>query len=272
MFPVPTSLSPSRVDSFLSCPLAFRFASIERLPEPPSPHTTKGSLVHRALEMLFTLPATQRTRAAADQMFDAAEAEYRQHPDFTGLGLDPAAASEFFADGRVLTHAYFDMEDPTAVHPIGIELRLEAMIGDLTIRGVIDRLELDATGQLVITDYKTGRAPSPAQQADRFAGLQFYAYMCEQVLGQRPAAVRLMYLRSGTTLTATPTGSSLRFVTNRATAVWQALDKACTSGDFRPKPSGLCSFCAFKDWCPEFGGDPALAAVEAPRKYAAIAV
>ena len=57
MFPVPTSLSPSRVESFLSCPMAFRFASIEKLPEPPSVHTTRGSLVHRALELLFTRPA-----------------------------------------------------------------------------------------------------------------------------------------------------------------------------------------------------------------------
>ena len=59
-FPVPTSLSPSRVDAFTSCPMAFRFASIEKLPEPPSPHATKGSLVHRALEVLFTLPAPER--------------------------------------------------------------------------------------------------------------------------------------------------------------------------------------------------------------------
>ena len=52
-FPVPVNLSPSRVEAFTSCPLAFRFASIEKLPEPPRPHTTKGSLVHRALELLF---------------------------------------------------------------------------------------------------------------------------------------------------------------------------------------------------------------------------
>jgi len=53
MYPVPTSLSPSRVEAFTSCPMAFRFASIERLPESPSPHTTKGSMVHRVLELLF---------------------------------------------------------------------------------------------------------------------------------------------------------------------------------------------------------------------------
>ena len=61
-FTVPTSMSPSRVEAFVSCPLAFRFASIEKLPEPPSPHATKGSLVHRALELLFTGPPAERTR------------------------------------------------------------------------------------------------------------------------------------------------------------------------------------------------------------------
>jgi putative RecB family exonuclease len=51
-FPVPVNLSPSRVEAFTSCLLAFRFASIEKLPEPPRPPTTKGSLVHRP-ELLF---------------------------------------------------------------------------------------------------------------------------------------------------------------------------------------------------------------------------
>lgn len=271
MFPVPTTLSPSRVDAFLSCPLAFRFSSIERLPEPPSPHATKGSLVHRALELLYMLPAPERTSTAADLAFDRAESEYRQHADFTGLGLDDHAATEFFADARQLTHSCFSIEDPTAVHPIGLELRLEAPIGDLTIRGIIDRLELDADGRLVITDYKTGRAPSASQAAERFAGLHFYAYMCEQVLGQRPATIRLMYLRSGKVLETSPSGSSLRFITNRATAVWRAVGAACTAGDFRPKRSGLCNFCAFQRWCPEFGGDPSLAAVEAPAAYGVLA-
>ena len=49
VLPLPTSLSPSKVASFKDCALAFRFANIDRLPEPPSPAATKGSLVHRAL-------------------------------------------------------------------------------------------------------------------------------------------------------------------------------------------------------------------------------
>ena len=87
MYPVPTSLSPSRVEAFTSCPMAFRFASIERLPESPSPHTTKGSLVHRVLELLFThpgRPAPSRLRRAASSR----PSRVRLDPEFTMLDLD----------------------------------------------------------------------------------------------------------------------------------------------------------------------------------------
>ena len=47
VFPVPTSLSPSRVSSFTSCPMQFRFSSIEKLPEPPGVATTRGTIVHQ---------------------------------------------------------------------------------------------------------------------------------------------------------------------------------------------------------------------------------
>ncbi|HWG94151.1 MAG TPA: PD-(D/E)XK nuclease family protein, partial [Mycobacteriales bacterium] len=65
--PVVGSLSPSRAGDFLTCPLLFRFRTIDRLPEPPSSAATRGTLVHAALEALFDLPAAERTpeRAAA---------------------------------------------------------------------------------------------------------------------------------------------------------------------------------------------------------------
>jgi putative RecB family exonuclease len=267
MYPVPTSLSPSRVESFLSCPMAFRFASIEKLSEPPTIHTTRGSLVHRALELLFMRPNTERTPAEAEVAFDQAEAEYRVDPDFTLLGLEHGAADAFFADARTLIDAYFAMEDPTRVRDIGLELRLEAKVGDLTLRGIIDRLELDTDGQLVVTDYKTGRSPGQHHEQSRLAGVHFYSFLCSEVLGQRPAAVRLMYLKTGEVITATPSAQSVKFLTTRTLAVWKAVEKACVSGEFKPNKGALCGSCAFQQWCPAFGGDPALAAVEAPVKF-----
>jgi putative RecB family exonuclease len=262
-FPLPTGLSPSRVDSFTTCPLAFRFSSIEKLPEAPSVATTRGSLVHRALELLFLRPTADRTAAALTADVERALEEYRTHPDLTGLGLDEAALAQFEADCRELAANYLQMEDPSTVREIGVELRLEAEIGGLSMRGIIDRLDLDDQGGLVVTDYKTGRPPFAAQQQKRLGGVHFYAVLCDAVLGVRPSAIRLMYLKTGETITATPTEQSVRFVTTRTRAVWQAIEAACTSGDFRPRQSALCSYCSFQRWCPAYGGDPERARHEA---------
>jgi putative RecB family exonuclease len=261
---VPTNLSPSRVESFLSCPLAFRFSSIEKLPDPPSVATTRGSLVHRALELLFLHPAPRRTPTALDRAVDDALAEYRELPDYTLLALDAEQAATFGRECRELAASYLRLEDPTQVRDIGLELRLEAPVGDLSLRGIIDRLDLDADGELVVTDYKTGRAPSPNWERKSLSGVHFYAFLCESVFGKRPAAIRLMYLKSGEVITATPSEQSTRFMTTRTSAVWKAVATACERDDFRPRPSALCSYCAYQRWCPEFGGDPARAAVEAP--------
>ena len=261
---VPTSLSPSRVEAFLSCPLAFRFSSIEKLPDPPTVATTRGSLVHRALELLFTLPAAERTPAALDRSLDRALLEYRDLPDYAALGLDRDQAAKFERECRSLCANYLSLEDPRTIREIGLELKLEAPVGELTLRGIIDRLELDDDGELVVTDYKTGRAPSPNWERKSLSGVHFYSFLCESVFGKRPAAIRLMYLKSGETITATPTAQSTRFLTTRTGAVWKAVATACERDDFRPRQSNLCGWCAYQRWCPEFGGDPSLAATEAP--------
>ena len=82
-YDVPTSLSPSRVESFTSCPLVFRFVNIEKIDDPPTVHTTRGSLVHRALELAFLRPAEERDTALFEAATEQAIAEYRDDPDFT---------------------------------------------------------------------------------------------------------------------------------------------------------------------------------------------
>src|SRR4051812_9696717 len=142
--PLPTSLSPSKVSSFKDCALAFRFSTIDRLPEPPSPYAIKGTLVHRALELLFcdVAPAGRTVEAAVDCL-EAAWAECLVDPEYVELGLDEDAEAEFRTDAEVLVRNYFMLEDPRRVRAIGMELRLEASLGGLSLRGIIDRLELD---------------------------------------------------------------------------------------------------------------------------------
>ena len=261
---LPTSLSPSKVASFKDCALAFRFSAIDRLPQPPSPAATKGTLVHRALELLFCEPAGRRSLETALGCLDRARAEMASDPDFVDLGLVPDAEAAFAADAETLLRRYFELEDPSEVNPIGLELRLEAQVGSLTLRGIIDRLELDADGGLVVTDYKTGKAPGIAYEQSRLGGVHFYAFLCEQVLGRRPARIQLLYLSEPVAIVAEPSDQSIRGLQQRTAAIWKAVERACERDDFRPRRSPLCEWCSFQAYCPAFGGDPARAAELVP--------
>ena len=267
----PTTLSPSRIESFLSCPLAFRFASLDGLPDPPTEATTKGSLVHRALELFMEAPRGERTPEFLDGCTETAIAEFHDGPELAWLSLDETRLAAFDNDARSLARNYLTMEDPDSIETVGLELRLEAEVGPVTLRGIIDRLERDADGRLVVSDYKTGRTPPPAYHKKSMSGVHFYALLCRERLGEAPASVRLLFVRSGEVLSAEPTEQAISFLTTRVTAVHGAIATACERDDFRPKKSALCRSCAYQRWCPEFGGDPARAAEEAPVVYAGVA-
>ncbi len=258
---VPTALSPSKLSSFTTCALQFRFANIDRIPEPPTRATSRGTLVHAALEHLFMLPPEERVPAVADSCVDVAYEAYRTDPEWTDLELDAATEAEMIAEARQLVANYFLLEDPSTVTPMGIELKLEVDVGGLKLRGIIDRLDL-VDGELVVTDYKTGRSPSDFSARSRMQGVHVYSLMCERFFGRRPIRVQLLHLAEPVAVIAEPTEQSTAALERRLHAVWCAVESACEHEDFRPRPSPLCDWCSFQQWCPSFGGDPARAAID----------
>lgn len=269
--PLPSTLSPSKIAAFKHCPLAFRFSVIDRLPEPPSPWASKGTLVHRALELLMIRPPGDRTLAAALADLDRARLELADDPEFTGLGLGEEELGAFHRDAAELVRRYFEIEDPATVRAIGLELRMSVQIGGLTLRGVIDRLELDPDGELVVTDYKTGTAPAAGFEQDRLGGVHFYSLLCQRVLGRRPARVQLVYLTKPEVLSTRPSEQSVEAMERRALALWAAVERACQRDDFRPRAGRLCEWCTFRPYCPAWGGDPARAVELRPPEAEAVA-
>jgi putative RecB family exonuclease len=255
VLPVPTSLSPSKLTAFTDCALAFRYSAIDRLPEPPSPWTVKGSLVHAALEQLFCLDGPDRTPDAADACFEQATALFRADAELAQLELEPDAEAELFDGARELVQRYFTLEDPRTVHAIGLELYLSAEVGGHVLRGIIDRLDWE-DGELVVTDYKTGRAPDVAHERARMKGVHFYSLLCESLFGQRPKRIQLLHLAEPVAIMVEPDDRSVRGLKRTVGAVWNAIERACERDDFRPNPSRLCDYCAYKPYCPAHGGDP----------------
>lgn len=204
-------------------------------------------------------PGDERTLDAALEDLARARADLQDHPDLTGLELTVDEWEAFHADAGRMVERYFELEDPRRVNPIGLELKLAAKIGKVTLRGIIDRLEIAEDGEWVVTDYKTGSVPSEQRERSRLAGVHMYALLCEQMLGRRPARVQLLYLSKPEAIIAEPSEQSVTGVARRTGAIWSAIERACATEDFRPSPGPLCNYCAFQAYCPAYGGDPLLA-------------
>src|SRR3954447_22821276 len=85
------SLSPSRAADFKTCPLLYRFRTIDRLPERKSRAAVRGTLVHAVLERLYDLPARERTPAAAHELIAPAWAQLQEaEPDVAELFAEEA--------------------------------------------------------------------------------------------------------------------------------------------------------------------------------------
>lgn len=250
---LPRTLSPSKVVAFTNCPLAFRYSQIERRPEPPSPHAVKGTLVHAALEGLFwNHPPGARTPAAAHDELDRCWVELQLDEEYVELALEPEEATAFLADARTLVDNYFSLEDPNGARAVGIELGVETVVDGMRLRGIIDRLDVDEDGNMIVVDYKTGRAPSERFERGSMGGVQTYALLCESLLGRAPAEVRLLYLRQPIAISSVASEQTIRGQRRRALAVWTAIERACDAEDFRPNVGPLCNHCHFKASCPAF--------------------
>jgi putative RecB family exonuclease len=148
------ALSPSRAADFMTCPLLYRFRVIDRLPEPPTEATARGSLVHAVLERLFDLPAGERTPAAARALLGPEwERLAADEPSLATLFPNDGERAVWYASAESIVDAYFRLEDPRRLEPSAREEYVEtALDSGLRLRGYIDRLDIAPGGQIRIVD------------------------------------------------------------------------------------------------------------------------
>jgi len=253
------ALSPSRAGDFMTCPLLYRFRTVDRLPEPFSPDAVRGTVVHRVLEDLFDLPAAERTPdRAADLLQPAWEAVLEADPEIAEMfGAEGPEIGAWLASCRDSLASYFTLEDPTRLEPAERELYVETLLDSkLLLRGFVDRLDVAPTGQIRVVDYKTGRAPRLEFEAKALFQMKFYALVLWRTRGVVPALLQLIYLGNGEVLRYAPDESDLLATERKVQALWTAIERAQQTGDWRPRRSALCGWCAHQALCPEFGGTP----------------
>ena len=253
------ALSPSRASDFMQCPLLYRFRVIDKLPQAPSAAAARGTLVHSVLERVFDLPAAGRTLDAAAAMVAPQWAALLEaEPELAELvdKDDPEALALWVKDAVALVERWFSLEDPTRLEPAERELYVETDLDGLILRGYVDRLDVAPTGEIRVVDYKTGRSPSELFEGKALFQMKFYALVLWRLHGTVPRMLQLVYLGNSEIVRYSPDEDDLRATERKLKALWQAIEHAATTGDWRPRTSRLCDWCDHRALCPAWGGTP----------------
>lgn len=250
----PLALSASRANDFRQCPLLYRFRSIDRFPEPTTEAQFKGTVVHAVFERLFDLPLAERIPSAAIDLLPTIFRELHAKEDTSVIPQEEER--RFLNDCAALIFNYYRVEDPCRFDPAGREKYVHVMLPDNTpVRGFIDRLDIAPTGEVRIVDYKTGKKPLPRYAGSVKFQMRLYSLMYWRIYGALPDQMKLIYLKTGETMISQPSIPDLIDTEKEVVDLWNRVRKCGVNGDFPTQKSKLCGWCAFQQYCPEFGGD-----------------
>lgn len=248
--PLPKYLSPSRLADFQACPRRFQHASIERIPQPASYATAKGRFVHYVFEHLYLLAPEERTIDRAREYVTPAIEAILSESVQRDIAMDDEMMARLLSETEAMITTYFAMEDPREVNHEGVELRLGVTVDGVPMLGILDRLDRDDAGNLIIVDYKTGGLPNRNFDVKTFANAELYAALCEAQLGERPTKIRLLYVAHGEAFERGVTEVVVRARRTAAATAWDRINRYYLDGEFPATPStNTCRFCAFKDIC-----------------------
>lgn len=248
------TLSPSRAGDFKTCPQLFKFRALDKLDEPTTIHQARGTTAHLALQRLYDRPGQERTPEALFDLFRGAWTELRIDEEYEGLFESTDDERKWGVESMGLMANYFSIEDPARIEPLDRELDMLEDLDGIVIRGILDRIDRTDQGQLIITDYKTGRAPPERYAFGAFFALKIYALLIRRIYDETPAEVRLMYLNGPTVYTSPVDDAQLDAMDRQLRALWGAIEKAMSRDNFPARPGRLCDWCAFQDRCPAFRG------------------
>ncbi len=152
-------LSVTALNNYLTCPWRYFYTNLIRIPEAPAFALMYGNAVDRALEEYFNrFKEGQRgTRESLVELFET----FIRHQPLQQQDLDAALTR-----GRTALQGYYDQYHTEWHVNIFNQLKVPAveLANGILINGKIDKVELlDATGAVLVVDYKTGKPKSRNQ-------------------------------------------------------------------------------------------------------------
>ena len=191
-------LSPTAINTYLSCPRKFFLRYIRKLKTKPSIYLIRGSIVHRVIErfhresdshMLLNRPPTKplfvfwRSSKNNGRM---------QAFRLDSLDLSSQEIQDYHDESQIMVinfGCWIHKSKPSP--PARVEARLFSK--KLGLMGIIDAV-YRSDNESVLVDYKTSRKSEITSDIERQAA--FYALLWEDINGRAPSKVWIHFLNS----------------------------------------------------------------------------
>jgi len=246
------SASPSKLLAWLDCPRRYRMQYLDRprpVARPPRAHTSVGVATHSALRDFWDLTPPERTPTAVERLV-------RQ--SWIDVGFRDAEQSAQWRDRTTRRVTEYLRGVDRGRQPLGVERTVSLHTETLAVTGRLDRLD-DRDGELVVVDYKTGRAPLTDHDARTSLPMALYAVAAAGMFRRRCERVELHHLPTGKILSHEHTPQTLQRKVAEAESI--AVDLRRADADyaqkgvewklFEPRVSPFCRWCDFRAHCPQ---------------------
>ena len=233
----PIDISPSDLQTYRTCPLRFRFARVDKIPQRDRPGGKIGTAAHLALEAHYRPGGS----GGDGQVLVARFAQ-----QLTRLGVAHTPEGEqALRRGREQLPQYHERVIRSGTTPAGVERKFTLPLGRHTVRGRVDRIDRHPTGGFQLIDYKTGRPPGISGVGDEDMVLALYI-IAAQANGSKIQGARLEYVLDGDSRVFDPDQAELATLVEDA----RLLADAAASGAFEPRLGWHCESCDFQLLCP----------------------
>lgn len=238
--------SATRLKSLLLCPRQFKFAYVDLIPAVPTAPLVFGRVLHEALLFIHQrqmdnheLPQAGETLLRFDALWQQALEEER--PFFRAGAPSPAQHTKV---GHEILRGYLRLIEGTAP-PMAAELSFEIAVGEEKLCGVIDRIDEQEDG-LVIVDFKSGTRKLTPQEVERDLQLTVYAFAAQQLYGRPTARVAQLYLRDGTLLRSLRGPDDFAWLTDE---VLPYARRVMEQEQYPARVGHWCNWCDFREIC-----------------------
>lgn len=275
--------SPTRILRFLECPFrwwAEWYAPAEVTEEETRPWNIAGTIVHRIYEVFYSEPAHLRTEDLFDDLVDQVkrvlnEKDYEDglmdQETIDGYTIIMEGDNGFFKKvmREVIDSAenlYDFDEDPREVQIISNEIYMSHYVDGIRIAGKVDRtIASPETGQEIIDDWKTGKAPPSGGPTDvlthRYLQLGIYAWLRyktterSEIVAVVPEAVRMLFTKALKRVRINILPEDIAAIDRLMTRVIAMMGEMAEGGYVMAKPQKNardlpCNYCPLEKICP----------------------